>query len=79
MIVWREPNHQFIRLLIGDEEEARYLLGWLYSQKDRLISNKIIITIIGFGIGKRKIKFHATLLNMSFFKNFLIWYFAPIR
>jgi len=77
MIAWRTPKHQFIRLLIGDDQELRFLLGWLDCQKDFLLREKYSITIVG--LGKRKIKFHATMMNMGFFKNFLIWYFQPIR
>ena len=77
MIAWKEPKRQYIRLLIGDNQELRFLLGWLKSQKNDLLKENATVVIIG--LGKRKIKFNASLLNMSFFKNFLIWYFAPIR
>jgi hypothetical protein len=77
MIAWKEQKTQFIRLLIGDDQEIRFLLGWLESQKNELLKENGTIKIVG--LGKRKIVFNAKLLNMSFFKNFLIWYFAPIR
>jgi len=77
MMAWKEPGQQYIRLLIGDDQELRFLLGWLKSQKQTLLKEKGVITIVG--LGRRKIKFNASLLNMPFFYSFLSWYFAATK
>jgi len=77
MIAWREPGQQYIRLLIGDDEELRFLLGWLKSQKECMLKENAVITIVG--LGKRKIKFNANIMKLEFFNKFISWYFAPIR